>query len=103
MACSWSRVVGRLMGLVLVVSAMGVGCAPSGRSSELGTGDGDSFLPPSACPQCVESAEPTPPGLDAALACFDGCNWCYCTADGLVNCTARFCAGDGSLGADAGP
>ncbi len=96
MARSWFRV----MGLVMVVSAMGVGCAPSGRSSDLGTGDPDSFLPPSMCAECVAGPD-APPGFDAELACYDGCNWCYCTADGLVSCTARAC-GDGGT-PDAGP
>jgi len=32
--------------------------------------------------------------MDPATTCYDGCNWCTCTADGLVDCTAIFCFGD---------
>ena len=42
---------------------------------------------------CTEGPPP-PPGMDPATTCYDGCNWCTCTADGLVNCTARSCLGD---------
>ena len=94
---SWTALVGLVM-----VGAIAVGCAPTSRSSDLGTGGPESYLPPSSCSECVESAEAAPPGFDAALACYDGCNWCYCTAEGLVSCTARFCGGDAEVGGDAG-
>jgi hypothetical protein len=31
-------------------------------------------------------------------SCYDGCNWCSCSADGqITGCTARACEGDAGL------
>ncbi|MBX7195044.1 MAG: hypothetical protein K1X94_23525 [Sandaracinaceae bacterium] len=61
---------------------------------------------------CEDALSSPPPGFDRATSCFDGCNWCVCTATGLERCTAIACVGDagpwtGDVGIrtddDAGP
>ena len=58
-----------------------------------GTADGGPQpLPAGACaPACVEGGPPAPPGSQSPSTCYDGCNWCYCTTAGPINCTARVC------------
>jgi hypothetical protein len=93
------------MGLLMVAWTMSAGCAPSSRSEDLGIGESESYLPPSMCPACVmEPAPPAPPpSYNPDFVCYDGCNWCYCTAEGLVFCTARGCSPDGGTLPGPGP
>lgn len=63
-----------------------VGCVDAGA---LDAGTPRAPLPREACG--CEGGPPPPPGMDPATTCYDGCNWCTCTAEGLANCTARAC------------
>ncbi|MCA9532307.1 MAG: hypothetical protein KC593_01460 [Myxococcales bacterium] len=50
-------------------------------------------LPAAECaPACVPA---TGPGISGPSICFDGCNYCQCTASGPRNCTAAYCPDGG--------
>ena len=57
------------------------------------------LLPGSMCaPACTAMG---PPFADQTeFTCYDGCNWCDCSTEGPIHCTARACL-DASV--DAGP
>ena len=78
-----------VLALMLLASATTVGaCNTSSDQDPLRS------VPAMECaPACVPASGP---GISGPSVCFDGCNYCRCTASGPRDCTAALCLDAGS-------
>lgn len=77
--------------------------SPSDGGANLLDVDGSELLPAEMCaPACSPAPYGPPLWVDSESLCYDGCNWCACTADGPMNCTARDCSALDAGDADGG-
>jgi len=70
----------------------------------LDAGSGPTLLPWAQC-STLCTAIPAGnyfPDHEGPSACYDGCNACLCSTDGLVHCTLRGCPPDEDAGVDQG-
>ena len=79
------------LGALLLTCVLGA-CNSSSSTPASDGGVDSGYLPAEMCaPECTAPPEPLPPGYDRETTCYDGCNWCHCSADGPIDCTARAC------------
>lgn len=94
--------------LFAMCAGVGLGCdgdeTPMDAGTEMGADAGPYRLLADMCaPRCT--ADPAFPYVgpeEQRYICYDGCNWCTCTTEGPMSCTARACVGDAATDADGG-
>ena len=104
--CSCERMNRALCAAIVALSVGVVGCS----ASMTPTGDAATGSTAALCIAhglCTHAASPAPPGFPQDY-CWNGCNWCTCTAAGQLDlCTAQACdagpRGDASASNDASP
>lgn len=95
-----ARALARTLGALALALVVGAGCAEEEPLPDGAGKPADAAMPPAdglraaaeCAPACGPLTEPAPSGVyDGPSACYDGCNWCVCTAAGPSACTARLC------------
>ena len=102
--CSFERMNHALCASFVAISIVVVGCSASATP----TGDAATGSTAALCIArglCTHATSPAPPGFPQDY-CWNGCNWCTCSAAGQLDiCTAQACdagpRGDASTANDA--
>lgn len=88
----------RMMRLGWFFSALLLTACDEPSAPQAGADAGREYVAAAMCaPGCEPTLESHLTSGPAWAACFDGCNWCSCSTEGPVDCTARHCSPDAGV------